>query len=396
MYCTKCGKQIPDGSKVCMYCGNRLGGGSTAYAKQGGIDNIFSALVHRRTPGVIAEFSMWCAMCLAVLMFLIAAIVGKGDATWLLSMFVCMGLGVLMALRLRSIFLYSAIIGMHFIMFNVLYIDMNVSVGVAFISGVIFFLVGAVALAGVVIASINVFSKFRLGTVSAILSITTSSLIFIFTILMYAIRPALEKAGEALGGKASDVAGDVLGLFGSGDAVDEFSDSIGFMTMREGLNHKGYWIGIAAFWIVLIVIALFHGFYQWGFIDKSDEKFIKAHRTPQQNLYVGSGNAKMQASSVGIYGMSGANQGKMYPISGNGIVIGSAQQANVWIADPSVSHNHCTIRFNPSTSRYEVYDTSINGVYLSNGQRLQAQTITAVPRGAVICIANRNNQFKLL
>ena len=61
------------------------------------IDNIFTALVRKKTTGAILEFVLWCAGCFTSLMAIVAFAFGKGNITWILLMFFSIGLGVLMA-----------------------------------------------------------------------------------------------------------------------------------------------------------------------------------------------------------------------------------------------------------------------------------------------------------
>ena len=43
------------------------------------MDNIFTALVRRRTTGVVMEFVLWCIVCFAALLSLIALAMGAGN-----------------------------------------------------------------------------------------------------------------------------------------------------------------------------------------------------------------------------------------------------------------------------------------------------------------------------
>ena len=72
------------------------------------IDNIFTALTHEKTTGAILEFILWCTVCSAALLSLIALAMGGGEITWILLMLFSVGLAVLMAFRLKAIaLLYS-------------------------------------------------------------------------------------------------------------------------------------------------------------------------------------------------------------------------------------------------------------------------------------------------
>lgn len=120
MYCGKCGKPIADYSKNCPYCGqivnHGMGGGvggqyGAGPMKKISVDNIFSTLMYEKTPNVILEFSMWCTVCLIALLAMIAAILGRGNVTWIMLMIFSIGMGVLLAFRLKTIaMLYASIL----------------------------------------------------------------------------------------------------------------------------------------------------------------------------------------------------------------------------------------------------------------------------------------------
>ena len=72
------------------------------------MDNIFTALVRRRTTGVVMEFVLWCIVCFAALLSLIALAMGAGNFVWILLLLTAAGLGVIMAFRLKEVaLLYS-------------------------------------------------------------------------------------------------------------------------------------------------------------------------------------------------------------------------------------------------------------------------------------------------
>lgn len=66
------------------------------------MDNIFTALVRRRTTGVVMEFVLWCIVCFAALLSLIALAMGAGNFVWILLLLTAAGLGVIMAFRLEK------------------------------------------------------------------------------------------------------------------------------------------------------------------------------------------------------------------------------------------------------------------------------------------------------
>ena len=149
-FCTSCGTQLQDGAQVCPNCGQRvvgvnpkpMGGGQPGmngqpvmgaqpgmYARtRSRIDNIFSSLVYDKTTGSIMEFSLWCSVCLGVLLLFLATIL-TGDKEvlsrytdgfrllWLFTMLFSIGLGVTMVFRkLKPIMLFGAEIVLQLIM----------------------------------------------------------------------------------------------------------------------------------------------------------------------------------------------------------------------------------------------------------------------------------------
>lgn len=89
-----------------------------------------------------------------------------------------------------------------------------------------------------------------------------------------------------------------------------------------------------------------------------------------------------------------AGQGFQLPADSKLIVGKSPKRANFIINDAHVSNIHCSIRYNPGDGMYIVKDHSSNGTYV-NGMRLQKEVPVMLPAGAVIMLANQNNQIKL-
>ena len=119
------------------------------------------------------------------------------------------------------------------------------------------------------------------------------------------------------------------------------------MFLGSGADFQGYWIGTICFWILLVVIDLYEIFTAFGMIETRRTTTVKR----QQSL--------PQFQMQGI----------------------------------------CTIRYIPSSSGdgfYELYDQSVNGVYLENGTRLMKNSWNRLQRGSVICIGSMQNQFRLL
>ena len=93
------------------------------------MDNIFTALVRRRTTGVVMEFVLWCIVCFAALLSLIALAMGAGNFVWILLLLTAAGLGVIMAFRLREVALLYSVCVFNAILFLIHYLVFSVSYG---------------------------------------------------------------------------------------------------------------------------------------------------------------------------------------------------------------------------------------------------------------------------
>ena len=60
-----------------------------------------------------------------------------------------------------------------------------------------------------------------------------------------------------------------------------------------------------------------------------------------------------------------------------------------------ISRKHCTVEYHQANNSYVVTDYSANGTFVLGGSRLIAKSPTMVPKGTVICLGNKDNQFKL-
>lgn len=325
-------------------------------------DNIFSALAHKRTAGVIREFVLWCVVCFTVLLSLIAAAVGKGNVTWIMLMVFSIGLGVIMVFRLTPVALvYSSgtfcliVFVIHYIcfsraasyygIFNVSYSPLNI---------ILFVLLLFVSIALVTCEFVHFFSRYNLKKPIVILMITDVSMTWILQILMFA-----------------------AGYIGSSSfAVDD---------LRSSLNERGYWIGTISFWMILSVTVLLHVFFFCGMIDSEKRKIAG-----------GSLKVKHASAMPGVRGIKGKYAGQIFSLNSGMVTIGSDSGMSINIQDGYVSRQHCAVRFNFSTNFYEIYDNSSSGVFTAAGIRLQKGTYNAVKRGEVICIGSKEQQFQLL
>lgn len=373
MFCGNCGKQIADYSQSCPYCGNviRTGGGGMAgngmqsgqYGSMGGlkkpIDNIFSAFMNERTPGVIMEFSLWCGVCLVAIMSLVAAILSSTKAVWIMLMLFALCLGLMMAFRLKrvsmlcSVIFFQLIIAViHFGSFAIGYS----SIPFSWIN-ILLFICGLLgAIATVVCSSIQFFSRNDLGFVPVIIVVSVSAVLLLLEILLY--------AAPCVGTDAS-YANDFL---------------------RMELNSRGYWLGTVTLWIMYLINSLYYWFYFKGMIENTANL---------GNLVQNYGIAGTSAAAA-IRCVKGIYAGQTFYLQGQTFTIGSQSGVNLLIQDPYVSRQHCAIRFNKGTGFYEVYDNSSNGVFLLNGGPLQKGVYHSVCSGSIICIGSAAQQFQLM
>ena len=419
MFCTGCGKEIPSSAQVCPYCnqqvvnvnpagpggnagggyapnpGGNVGGGyvpnpgqNAGYGRtRSRIDNIFSSLIYDKRTGDIAEFVLWCGVCVTVLLFFLATVL-TGDkelssrytdgfrATWIFMMIFAMGLGTAMVFRkIKPIMIYGAQVAIQFIMLIPYYVTitgrmddvgrkMNVDIDVPGVVIALFILIMLTVLGMVACSSIHFFSKINLGNVISILSIVYSGLLLFLAFTMYFL-PCFEYDDET------------YYLF---KAIKEIGEKY---TSGWGWIGSCYWLGSIAFFLISAIITVYTVLYFRGIIDHQKSK-----------IYVLTGGGKTVRMPQ-IQCVRGCYQGQVFFLQNAEFSIGSQQGVSLVIMDNYVSRLHCTIRFNPSTGNYEVRDLSTNGVYLLNGYRLEKNMYTPLKNGTVICIGSVNQQFKL-
>lgn len=107
--------------------------------------------------------------------------------------------------------------------------------------------------------------------------------------------------------------------------------------------------------------------------------------------------AYQQAKYGSVNCIAGAYVGASYKIdSGEEIIIGrDPSLSHIVIDDGKVSKRHVIIRYDGTIDAYYVTDVSTNGVYLMNGQRLEAGKSTVLQRGTQIRVGHSENIFKL-
>lgn len=363
MYCGKCGKSIADYSVSCPYCGQMVdhgvgGGYGMGSIQKTNIDNIFSALMYEKTPGVIMEFSIWCSVCLVVLLALIASILGRGNVTWIMLMLFSIGMGVLLAFRLKAIAMLYASVLFQFVVALIHFICFAKTTYNLSISGLnisLFILALTIAVGLIVCSCIQFFSKYNLGLACTILVLSDTSMWAMLHVCMYMI-PFL--------GDNALIVNDVV---------------------RTVLNSDAYWLGTISLWIIYAINNMLYLSLFWIPIDNSKKKILPS---------LGTGGTMSPA----IRCMKGTYPGRTFYLQGETFLIGSQPGMHLVLQDSYVSHQHCAIRFNGGTGFYEVYDNSKNGVYLlgAGGHPLQKGTYNSVKRGSVICIGSKAQQFQLL
>ena len=136
-------------------------------------------------------------------------------------------------------------------------------------------------------------------------------------------------------------------------------------------------------------------------IQPNGGKAEAAAPAPVANNAAGSFNySSVGASSVnGLEGVSGMYQGAQFKMNANDeFMIGrDGTLADIVISANSekVSRRHCSVRYLPTNNTYEVTDYSSNGTFYGNTRLVKGQPIS-VPRGTVLVVGDKMNQFKLL
>lgn len=442
MFCRKCGAQIPDHSQACPYCHQPLASGQNQQLnyQQGGqqiyqqryaqqqvrqrsrIDNIFSALVHDKTPGAIMEFTLWCGVCLLAVLFMMAAIMVKTDPTmnilgqsldiseltelggfrilYIFLMIFTIGMAVLMALRLKPIMLLYGTTLFQLIM-SIFYYVTCAGVICDFVDSfdsekyfdssfppfiiVLFVFILLVGLGLVTCLAIHLFSRINLGKIAAILSMVQAGLLLILSICMYTL-PSV----------------DVSKYSGEYVIQRKYMEKALTTLFSEG----AFWLGSITFFLLCGIVAAYMALFFMGCIDSTKDKIYVAGSNIMRGNAGYSGNvsfggnggySNVPAFQPGLKCIQGSYMGQILYLQGQEISIGTQPGVTILLQDAYVSHRHCSIRFNMATNYYEVMDMSTNGVYnQGTGARLQKGVYTSCPRGTVLCIGSQGQQFQLL
>lgn len=109
---------------------------------------------------------------------------------------------------------------------------------------------------------------------------------------------------------------------------------------------------------------------------------------------------RAQGGQIGLRGVSGMYSGLTFNLGpGETLTIGrDAKLAQIVISEGSdmVSRTHCRISFDQQQNVYLLTDESKNGTFLSDGTRLPPNTPNKMARGAVVCLGDSSNSFRLL
>ncbi len=320
------------------------------------MNNIFSALMHKRDGGVIREFVLWCILCFEILLFMIAAIVAGSKASWIMLMLFTMGLAALLAFRLTAIgLLYS--VGVFYLLAPLVHYICYRS-GSSAISLILFVLLLLLSLAALICAFVHNFSRFNLDKLVMILVIVDSVFQMMLQIMLYAGRNSM------------------YGIF---------SRFLG------GNSFSGYWVGTIGFWIMLVVISLYEIFFVLGLIDNSWNKIMQKNGNSQ-----GFQAPRAQRTAAGLQGISGECAGQIFYLNKGDLIIGTDRRtgAQLTLSDGRISRWHCAVRFRNGV--YEIFDRSTNGVYVNGRDRIPANVWIRLQPGAVIGLAGMRHQFRLL
>lgn len=333
------------------------------------IDNIFTALVRKKTMGAVLEFVLWCGVCFTALMAIVAFAFGKGNVTWILLMLFSIGLGVLMAFCLRGIVMVYSVFAFYVISLPVHFL--------AFVTGyysgeyssplniLLFILTMLLGIGSAACAFVQFFSKLNLGTVTAVMVLCETALIMLLQILIYA-----------------------AGFIGDVSVENEFH--------RIWLNARGYWIGTLCYWMMLIIVCIYLCALFWGPIEKTKSKLSGQAANTGASQVGGYVQGTQTSFQPGLQGIQGIYAGRIFYLQGRTFTLGSGEGVDIGIADAYVSKIHCAVCFQESMGYYEVLDQSRNGVFFANGMPMQKGVYNPVQRGSVICIGSVRQQFKLL
>lgn len=136
----------------------------------------------------------------------------------------------------------------------------------------------------------------------------------------------------------------------------------------------GYWINLLS--LLIAFIAAFVGCFGKNKVKRKKKKIGKE---PE------------------ILCFCGMLEGARIPVrDGDEILVGrDAQVSHLILEGEGVSRRHCRIRYDGSQEAYFVTDYSMNGTFLSEGDRLPTNQEIRLSRGSVIFLGNRESRLSL-
>lgn len=378
------------------------------------IDTIFSALVHEKTTRVTTEFIMWCTVCLLSILSLVAAVLVDSDkmvytswesgpinqivqlggyqAFYIFLFIFLLGLGALLAFRLKAIaLLYGGVI-FQVILSIVYYVtnsgmissvqewcerrwDSDLSASYPVFLTILFVLA---LLAGIALAAclaVHLFSRINLGKIVAVLAMVQAGLMLFLAILLY-VLPSFD-------------------LIDTGETALK-RQSMAKEILSESFSASVFWFGSILFVLVCAFTAVYMTLFFMGVIDNKKDKIIALGGSAGQLS-----GRPIQERTMGLFPglqcIQGTLRGQTMYLQGQELTIGTQPGVSILLQDAYVSHRHCSIRFNQMSGYYEVLDTSTNGVYDQvTGNRFRRGVYTSCPSGTVLCIGGMGQQFRLL
>ncbi len=387
MYCNQCGNQVSDNASFCPICGNRLGNsmkkgnismnrkvsyGEGASTKSMG--NLFQRFSMNPDMAIKKELAVWGAICVSVVLALLTCIlVGdvSGYSFWvggvrsfeLFLMFAGIAVCIIMALRKQ---IASVLIG-NILIPTILLIPFYKTERALAVYGTegndltiltVLFVFAIIAAIGIVLLCVlQFFTAMYVERFIVYISIGTLILILCMTLV-----PIL----------LADDAGTYIEFFGAMHFI----------------------MGTVSYLIAVIAMTIYTCLYFNNMMEHQDFKSIYKHM--QNQTSAGRGSIASMETPLGVQFVQGVLMGKTYPVQGE-IIIGSQQgSAHIIVPDSKISRQHCVIRYNAMTHKYEVMDMSTNGVYLNNGMALSKGVYNSINRGTILWLGSAAQQIRLM
>lgn len=424
MFCNQCGSRIPEQSEFCPECGCKVRKQTESTGL--GQNNIFMGITHERSRGSYLEFVIWILVCLSGVLALLSEVlmqdnVGIAGTTifanfrvlWLFVFILSAGIGVSMALRLRVLTVYAGSIAFFFLLLIsyficesrmaklCIYYMGDGSTGIPVFMKGIFLLAILVAVGLVAVCSVQVFTKYRLGKITAILSICAMVFTLFLGIVSYAAPYMQIKSYQTQNYEEYYNGEEVVSL------EEKLSGYYNSYRQRYVAVKNGF--GTLAYLLICLAATLYTVFFFVGLIDNRRQKFVKVSpRIMDISFEEGQQTGDMAQNTLQnsrvplkqdmselpmLRGIKGSYSGQFFPAQEELIIGSQPSYAHIIIEDAAISPQHCSIRYNSSNNCYEVRDLSEKGTYIGNGQRLQHGVYTTCSRGTVIYLGSDRQQF---